>query len=467
MPRPNFLILYTDQQRGDALGAAGNAAIRTPALDALAARSARFDRCFSQSPVCMPSRASFWTGQYPSALGVQHMGVPLPKRTPTLPRLLRRHGYHSASFGKLHFLPHADRDWTSDYPDFGFDRLEVSDEPGCYEDDYRAWVRRVAPDQLPHISLGLPPAARVHMDVLQRDDGIAHPPGRERGEESGSRPFPGRDEVTHSAWVAGRAMEFIETAARGAAPFLLCASFFFPHSPWIVPRRFLDLYDPASLPVAPPAAGAGAADEARRRASVHGYYAAVSEVDHHVGRVLESLRRAGLEERTVVVFTSDHGEWLGEGGRFGKGFPGLDAVTRVPLLLHVPRSVDAAARAGVVGDLVESLDVAATLLDLAGAQRPPGVRGRSLAPYARGEAPPPRPSALTEHAGWRSLRMPECRYVLSDDGTERLLAPPEGGLDAPDLAGDPAHAGLLSRARREMARRLIEAEAPHARTWPY
>ncbi|MXZ23046.1 MAG: sulfatase-like hydrolase/transferase, partial [Caldilineaceae bacterium SB0665_bin_25] len=159
MRRPNFLIIYTDQQRWDGLGANGNQDIHTPHLDRLASQSVNFDHCFVQNPVCMPSRLSFLTGQYPSTLGITHMGVPVPEDTVTLPRLLAPCGYRSANIGKLHFQPHANRDHRTWHPPYGFDHLEISDEPGSYEDAYRAWVRRLAPGPRPHGSRGPAPQA--------------------------------------------------------------------------------------------------------------------------------------------------------------------------------------------------------------------------------------------------------------------------------------------------------------------
>lgn len=199
MRRPNILIIYTDQQRWDALGANGNPDIHTPNLDKLAAESVNFDHCFVQNPVCMPSRASMLTGRYPSALGITHMGVPVPRDTVTLPHMVRGYGYHCANIGKLHFLPHADRDHRKLYPDYGFDQLEISDEPGCYEDAYRARVRRVAPDQLDNLSVGLPPAARARQEIMREADGITHPSERFPLEALESRCDPA---VTHTAFVA-------------------------------------------------------------------------------------------------------------------------------------------------------------------------------------------------------------------------------------------------------------------------
>jgi len=130
MRRPNILLLSTDQWRWDALGANGNPNVQTPNLDRLADEGTNFDHYFVQNPVCMPSRVSFLTGQYPSTLGITHMGVPVPAATVTLPTLLRPYGYTSANIGKLHFLPHANRDHREPHPSYGFDHLEVADEPG-------------------------------------------------------------------------------------------------------------------------------------------------------------------------------------------------------------------------------------------------------------------------------------------------------------------------------------------------
>ena len=131
MKRPNILIIHTDEQRWDALGANGNPHIRTPHLDRLAREGVNFDHFFVQNPVCMPSRISLLAGQYPSTLGLQHMAVPVPEQVMTLEHILGRSGYATACIGKLHFLPHANRDHRELHPAYGFDHLEISDEPGC------------------------------------------------------------------------------------------------------------------------------------------------------------------------------------------------------------------------------------------------------------------------------------------------------------------------------------------------
>ena len=174
MKRPNILILYTDQQRWDALGASGNEEIITPNLDRLAASGVNFTRHFVQSPVCMPSRISLLSGRYPSSLGITRMGVPVPEDIVILPHILKQYGYRTVNIGKLHFLPHANRDHRLPHPAYGFDHLEIADEPGVYEDAYRAWARRRAPEQMDGISAGIPPAARDWQRVMGIDDGVTY-----------------------------------------------------------------------------------------------------------------------------------------------------------------------------------------------------------------------------------------------------------------------------------------------------
>ncbi len=467
MRSPNILIIYTDQQRWDGLAANGNPDVHTPRLDRLAQESVNFDRCFVQNPVCMPSRLSFLTGQYPSTLRVTHMGVPAPQDAVTLPRLLKPYGYRTANIGKLHFLPHANRDHRIPHPDYGFDHLEISDEPGPYEDAYRAWVRRKAPDQLPFISVGLPPMAQVWYETMKVDDPVQHPP-----ERFPKRPVPARcrEDLTHTAFVAEQTIEFLRRHAGGGQPFLCIAGIYSPHSPWVAPQRYFDLYDPQSLhlPSFPPEVDAQRgpdhfSDEELRLAR-QGYYGQISEVDAQVGRILDALDELGLREETIVVFTSDHGEWLGEHLRYGKGYPAHDQCSRVPLLFRWPGALTAGR---TVHSLVEAVDVLPTLLELIGVQAPPHLQGASLAAHLRGEDGPVKAAALTEHTGWKSLRTEQHRYVVHADGREHLYDLAAAWGDYRDVAGEPAYASELAEHRRLLLQRLLEMERPLPRVWPY
>ena len=476
MKRPNILVLYTDQQRWDALGANGNRQIKTPHMDGLAAEGLNYDHHFVQNPVCMPSRLSFLAGQYPSTLRITHMAVPVPEDTVILPHLLRNYGYRSANIGKLHFLPHANRDHRQPHPAYGFDHLEISDEPGCYEDAYRAWVRRTAPEQLDKVSLGLPPMAGFWNEKMGYKDTVPHPPERF---DHFVGPFRGASNMTHSAFVAEQTCEYLRAQRDG--PFLCIAGFYNPHAPWVVPQEYLDLYDPAAMPVPlfPPELDARRAgkpglpannpdqlmaglDDACLRRVRQGYYAMVSEVDHHVGRILACLRELGIADDTIVVFISDHGEFMGEHLRYGKGYPAPDCISRVPLIVRYPRGISRPGK--TISEIVEAVDVLPTLLEWAGIPVPAHLQGLPL-PTAEGQSG--RASALLECAGWKALRTREHRYISKADGGEVLIELAGDPGEYHNLAADPGHAAALSDCRREMLRRLIAMERPLPRTWPY
>ena len=388
MKRPNILILYTDQQRWDALGANGNGEIITPNLDALAARGVNFTRHFVQNPVCMPSRASMLSGRYPSSLGITHMGVPVPEDLETLPKILKQYGYKTANIGKLHFLPHANRDHREPHPSYGFDHLEIADEPGVYEDAYRAWVRRQAPEQMDKISAGIPPNTRVWQRAMGLENNVVHRGNPEgRYDFDGGIPFAADEGLTHSAFVGEQTSEFIRSA--GEAPFFCIAGFYSPHAPWISPRNYLDLYDAEqlTLPDLPtetdrsrPTEPEAPFSDAQLRRAKQGYYAMITELDHYVGEILSTLEDCGKAEETIVVFTSDHGEWLGDHLRFGKGYPADDSVSRVPLIVAAPTARQSRRYDGIV----EAVDIAPTLLELAGVQIPPVMQGESLAGIVEG-----------------------------------------------------------------------------------
>ena len=466
MKPTNVLILYTDQQRWDAVGANGNRHIRTPNLDQLARDGVNFDRHFVQNPVCMPSRVSFLTGQYPSTLGITHMGVPVPEDTLVLPRILGNHGYTSANIGKLHFLPHANRDHREVHPSYGFDHLQISDEPGSYEDAHRAWVRRKAPDQLDLISLGEAPLSATWKAAMGIDDQIVHPEERFPLRALG---YPCRSDVTHSAFVADQCLEFL--SRQGSDPFLCIAGFYPPHSPWIAPWEFLDLYDPDDLPVPdfPPElqirrVAEGFTDE-QLRAARHGYFAMVSEVDDHIGHILAGLDSLGLADNTIVVFTSDHGEWLGEHLRYGKGYPAHDCVSRVPLIVRWPAGIIDPGR--TEHGIVEAVDVLPTLLAGAGIQIPPQVQGTSLLPALEAQPFSGRETALTEMHGWKSQRNERFRYLVEADGKESLYDLAADTAGYAEVSDDPAMAAALAEARHQLVTRMVASERPLPRIWPY
>lgn len=473
LQRPNILLLYTDQQRWDALGAAGNPDIHTPNLDQLASEGTRFSHCFVQSPVCMPSRASFLSGLYPDTLGISHMGVLLPEHVRLLPHSLKSYGYRTANIGKLHALPHANRDHRNVHPPYGFDQVEISDEPGPYEDAYRAWVRARAPQYLDAVSVGLPPAAITWRQTMGIADGINHPDERF---PKGAVPFPAPEWLTHSAFVAERTRAFINQQHN--APWLCISGFYSPHSPWVVPQRFLDLYDPTAITLPShttrrrfqsaadnqaSAESAGPDDELR--SVTHGYYAMVSEVDHYVGQIIDHLASRDMADNTLIIFTSDHGEWLGKYGRYGKGHPADDAVSRVPLLMRLPTTSEAFEP--VVSTIVEAIDVLPTILEAAMIPVSPALQGTSLYPLMHSQPSDHTDSALTEHHGWKTLRTRHYRYLIEASGRDYLFHLDSDPDEQDNVVHHADHTPALAQHRKLLLQRLLARERPLARTWTY
>jgi len=378
MKRPNIIIIYTDQQRWDTLAANGNNIIITPNLNKLAEDGVNFNCCISQNPVCMPSRISAMTGQYCSALNISHMAVTVPEETPTLQKILKNYGYYNGLIGKLHYLPHSNRDHREIHPSYDFDHLELSDEPGCYEDVYRAWVRAKAPQELDKISVGLPPVTEQWQKIMNFNDAIKH---NDREINAGI-PIECSDATTFSAFVGEQTVEFLRNHKDQS--FFCFSGFYSPHSPWMVPQKYLDMYSLEELPIPKypndleikRKKDSSFSDE-ELRSVTRGYYAMITEVDYWIGEIIEELKRLNIYDNTIIVFTSDHGEWLGEHLRYGKGHWAPDVVSRVPLVVKVPEKLDGATGLNI-SNIVECVDIVPTLLELAGIPIPSYVQGDKL-----------------------------------------------------------------------------------------
>jgi len=393
------------------------------------------------------------------------MGIPVPDDTITLPKMLRNYGYCSANIGKLHFLPHANRDHRQIHPDYGFDHLVISDEPGCYSDAYRSWVKHKYPDQLDYISVGLPPATSVWHQQMGIQDGITHPKERFPKEAIA---FQGTSDVTHTAFVTEQTIEFITQNQK--QQFLCASGYYSPHSPWVAPQEFLDKYDPSELevPTFPPEVdkrrlGQKFSDQELRSAR-HGYYAMISELDHHIGRILDNLEKLSLTENTIVVFTSDHGEWLGEHLRYGKGYPGHDCVSRVPLIIRYPRKI---AKGKNVTQIVEGIDVVPSLLDYSGIPIPQHLQGTPLTKVIQNDDNKQNSIALTEMEGWKTIRTENFRYVLESNRCESLFDLQNDPSAYRNVANESDYASVLADHRLQLLHRLIEMERPLPAIWPY
>jgi arylsulfatase A-like enzyme len=383
--RPNILFICTDQQRYDALGCYGNPHIQTPTIDGLARDGVLFERCYVQNPVCAPSRASLVTGQYVHNHGLWANGVELPPHAPLVSRALADGGYDCGMIGKMHLAS----------------CFAGRTEPRREDDGYRFY--RWAHDPS-HTS----PGNAYHQWLADR-----HPALYEQAKASGERrrhqaaafdTLP--TEAHYSRWASEMALEFLRDQRDPEQPFFLWLNFFDPHHPFVAPQEYLDRYDPETLPdpiAAPDELAAkppiqteasqesyagharGFADHSSRdiKQIIAAYYAMVTLIDDETARVLAVLDELGLAEDTIVIFTSDHGEMLGDHQLLLKGPLLYESAVRVPLILRWPGRLPAGERRS---DLVQWIDLTSTFLDAAGLDQMSTAHGMSLLPLARGDA---------------------------------------------------------------------------------
>lgn len=354
--RPNILLVQTDQQRFDSLGCYGANFAHTPRLDGLARQGVRFDRCYVNNPICTPSRASMMTGLELPQHGVHRLYDCLPTKHHLFPEHLRNAGYRTGLFGKLHVSDYK-HEAVERHPHDGFDVYEWCHEPGLALESpfngYTRYLKEHHPD---------------FFDRLQRE-------GRD------ARDIPPQCHMSY--WAAEATIDFMASTPENQ-PFFAMMSLFDPHNPYddfpLGWDRLIDsarIPDPVGLDVVqgerPKAIereseashlGAFAGyDPAAIRAMRHGYHTSVAFLDHQIGRVLDALDRMGLSENTLVIFTSDHGDMLGDRRLLVKGAFFYDACTRVPLIMRWPGML---APGQVEPGLVQLHDLAATILTAAG-----------------------------------------------------------------------------------------------------
>lgn len=433
MDRPNVLLLLTDQQRADHLGCYGNRILRTPNIDALAARGVAFDRFYVTSPVCMPNRASLMTGRLPSLHGVRSNGLPLQLDNAVFTELLRAAGYRTALVGKSHL-----QNMTDTAPAIsrgtpeGLARFNGYSEARCrgiqgaeYEQELRSrWHDSGHRIRTPYYGFEHVELCNGHGDAAFGDYGRwlseRHPnPGSLAGPANAlpdsryTAPQAWRTRVPEDLYstqfVAERAASWLRDHAQhgGNRPFFLMASFPDPHHPFTPPGRYWDSYRPEDIVLprtcrppteaTPPhvrwlheqrASGRWLTDtprpfatsEREAREIIALTYGMIHMIDDRVGLLLAALRETGLDRRTIVIFTSDHGDYMGDHGLMLKGPMHYHGVLRVPFIWSEPGPGDGIRSAALAG----TLDVARTILSRAGIDGYNGMQGRSLLPALNG-----------------------------------------------------------------------------------
>ncbi|HUY22819.1 MAG TPA: sulfatase-like hydrolase/transferase [Acidimicrobiales bacterium] len=441
----NILFILTDQQRADSLGVV-NGWSATPNLDALAGAGTLFTDCFTTSPVCVPARFSLASGLYPHNLGVQaNRIVTYPAWLETWFGRLRRNGYRTSMFGKNHLHPDGGdlRASTGLLNRLGFDEV---DEVG-------------GPRALQTCTANLTDLWDRHGVRRAYRDDVAE---RLRTTPWLVRPTPVGLDLYYDTYVARSAARYLREYDK-PEPWCCYVGFPGPHEPWDTPAPWATAYDPAAMPpprdaprsLAERPSGDLDARIGRRPplsaveiAALRADYAGeVSLIDHLVGELVQAVRDRGEWDRTVVVFTSDHGEMNGDAGLlYKKVF--LDGAARVPLIVRDPGSPP-----GVVDRPVELMDVGATVLDLAGMADAGAFRmGVSLAAAVRGGvAGPPRTDALCEHDGEVMLATADWKIALNAAGETYLLFD-RSADESVNLAG----AGEFADVQRDLEARLLQ-----------
>ena len=442
MSRPNILIVLCDQLRFDVFGHRGNRVVATPNIDRLAAQGVTFSQATCSSPLCGPSRAALLTGTLGSTGNYTSRNCEPDSRGPWLKELttadqaLADHGYQVHYHGKWH----TGREYRECYRGrddiFGHDLTE-------YREALRTegLLPRHGPGMKTDRYTGVPYTPWPIDDLME--SASTHGYSMPHDNEAGIVDVP--DDATLTAWTVKKTIRFLEGMPQ--TPFAATCSILQPHAPLIAARRYADLFDAARMPVPtnafsyedkPSIPGHIPADQNGVGQFVALYYALVSEVDHWIGRLLDTLDRTGLASNTLLVFTADHGELMGEHRTFSKCMF-FEGCLRVPLLMRLPDVIPE----GIVADTPASgVDLAPTILDFAGVPPLDQFQGRTLRPAAGGE-PAERAYAVAELDEDRCVRSRHWKYftVGSDEYLFDLQADPGETINLAS-AGESAPAAL-------------------------
>lgn len=476
--RPNLLLICTDQQRFDTLGCYGNQYVETPTLDRLASEGVLFENCYVQNPICSPSRASLMTGRYVHSHGLWTNGNTIPDHEELFTQTLADNGYDCGLIGKLHLSP-AFGGRTEKRLNDGFRYFQWAHDPsqGSPDNMYHQWLREHHPELYAQAIADSGHSEGLHEAVLFDK-------------------MP--TEAHYSHWAAEKAIEFLTSARAPDKPFFLWVNFFDPHHPFVAPQEYLDRYDPAQLP-RPIKASASTAPkppifQAASRESYAGhargfvdhtpeeiqqivaaYYAMVTLIDDEVSRILEQIKLLGLENDTVVVFTSDHGEMLGDHGVLLKGPILSEGAVRVPLIMRWPGHLPAGERRH---EPVQLMDLCPTFLEAASLAPLPRNQAASILPVARGNSESsPRDWVLCEYRNSVYARdyNPPQHVTMLRKGAFKLVVyhgmpasgqPRTGELydlaadpqELNNLWGDPAHRTLRTELQEFLLDVLVATE---------
>lgn len=440
--KTNVLFLICDDLNCD-IGSYGHPQVKTPNIDRLAARGVRFDNAHCQYALCGPSRASFLTGLYPDQTLIHRNAIYLREHLPnvtSLPQLFKENGYFSTRIGKLYHYNVPRHIGTSGH------------------DDPYSWNYTINPRG---------------RDVEDEDIIFSLIPGNFGGTLSWLA-ADGTDEEQTDGMIAAAAVAELQRYKKEERPFFLAVGLFRPHTPYVAPKKYFDLYplEDIVVPTVPegyeetlPAPALNSIrgkknqvdlEDRLAREAIQSYYASITFADAQIGKVLDALEATGLDQNTVVVFTSDHGYHMGEHGHWQKTTL-FENATRVPLIIAAPET---RAAGQVSASPTEMLDIFPTLAELCDLPAPSVLSGVSLVPVLDDASATPRDSALSQYANGYSLRTERYRYTeWGEKGAE--------GIELYDREKDPeeminlAHGKpdeeLVKRLAAQLHRRIAEA----------
>ncbi len=501
--RPNVLLIMTDQQKASSLPAYGNPLVRTPAITSLAEGGVVVDGAICNYPACTPARATVHTGRYAHVTGVRANHIHLPEREITLPLMLRRHGYETALIGKNHVF--ADGSPGSQFRDGALALRDWPDRFGKPPEMREQVAREVELSDQRHLFDHWFEANHFGAQGAEHDEHrrFSLQPFLWRSHAgSAVTPFPASE---HTSGVLGsRATEFVTQRADADRPWFLWLSFPDPHNPYHAPEPFASMYDPdeVDLPAHDPLEGkperqriASAMcgmrnpreEDIRRAVAIQ--YAQVSAIDAAIGQVLDALERSGATSRTLVLFMTDHGGYVGDHGAWHKAPAFYECLIRIPLIVSWPGTI-AAGR--LTDGFLEQIDLMPTILDLAGAGIPPGVQGRSVAASLGGtgtlrEVAFAEAGEVGDPVGWddlpfmpddplddryfgwdgfqeawigqgKMIRTADRKYVWYANGDEELYDLTADPEELVNLAGRPESADTVRELRDRLLRWCVESE---------
>lgn len=439
----NILFFMTDQQHADCLSYMGHPLVKTPNLDRLATRSCLFRQMYTCSAICSPSRTSFLTGMYLRAHGHVYNDGDLRLPVPTLPHVLRQQGYTTFQCGKSHVPPAVAS---------GFDRMRTLTQ-------FKADRAAAGIDEQP-------PDVKANRELVSRQFDSY----RSAAPESWSS----------EVWTSQRAIEFLQSEQAKARPWFMWCSFERPHSPHSPPAAFDDLYRPEDIPIDWESyerfensrignrpyveefwkIGSSRDDLTRFQKAVCRYFAMITLIDREVGRVLDTLAARGLAENTIIVFTSDHGDWAGHYGMLGKNLPGYDHLLRVPFIYVDPQRPEHAGR--VIEGMYQSVDLMPTLLERLGFDVPPTVQGVNLLPAMEGHPGSTREFIFAETSMVKTIRSREWKlnFYVCHPGRGQLFRMGHKPDELTNLWNDPTLQDMKMELLQQLTAWMAGSEQP-------